>query len=265
MRIVAIYAVFNEERFMERSIQHCIEQGVESYVIDNESTDKTLAIAKSYLGRGVIGIETFPRRGVFELAKLLRRKEQLHGSLGADWYLQQDADQFRYPPNPYKSLAEGIAAVDAAGYNAIDFDVFEFVPTGRDEDYDNGRFVEEMKHYYYFNPCPLFQVKLWKNFGQKIDLESSGGHLVEFAGRRIFPTPFIQRHYLALSRRHAIEKYCRRTFSKAELARGWHGRRDSIREDEFYYPDRANLKTVTNDNTWDTSDPKNVRLLLGST
>ena len=74
MRIVAIYAVFNEERFIERSIEHSIEQGVESYVIDNESTDRTLEIAKTFLGRGVTGVETFPRHGVFEWAQLLRRK-----------------------------------------------------------------------------------------------------------------------------------------------------------------------------------------------
>jgi hypothetical protein len=138
------------------------------------------------------------------------------------------------------------------------------VPTSRDEDYDNGRFLEDMKYYYYFYPCPLFQVKAWKNFGQKIDLEQSGGHLVEFEGRNIFPQPFIQRHYLALSMDHAIEKYCKRAFSPEELARGWHGTRASIQESEFYFPDRSTLKEVTEDNTWDTSDPKTVRLLLGS-
>ncbi|HKO98468.1 MAG TPA: glycosyltransferase family 2 protein [Pyrinomonadaceae bacterium] len=264
MRIIAIYAVYNEERFMQRSLQHMIEQGVESYVIDNESTDRTLEIARSFLGKGVVGIETFPRHGVFELAKQLRRKEELHLELGADWYLQQDADQFRYAPNPYKTLAEGIAAVDQAGYNAIDFDVFEFVPTSRDEDYDNNNFLEDMKYYYYFNPCPNFQVKAWKNFGQKVELESSGGHLVEFEGRKIFPQPFIQRHYLALSLRHAVEKYCQREFSPEELARGWHGTRGTIQQDEFYFPDRGLLKEVTENNTWDTSDAKKVRLLLGS-
>jgi glycosyltransferase involved in cell wall biosynthesis len=70
MQIIAIFAVFNEERFIERSIEHLIEQGVNSYVIDNQSTDRTLEIAKSFLGRGVTGIETFPRHGVFEWAKL---------------------------------------------------------------------------------------------------------------------------------------------------------------------------------------------------
>lgn len=265
MQIVAIFAVFNEVRFIERSIQHLIQQGVDSYVIDNQSTDGTLEIAKSFLGRGVIGVETFPRYGVFELAKQLRRKEQLHQELGADWYLHQDADQFRYAPNPYKSLAEGIAAADHSGYNAIDFDVFEFVPTSSDEDYDNGRFIEEMRYYYCFSPCPIFQVKAWKNFGQKIDIATSGGHLVEFEGRKIFPQPFIQRHYIALSLQHAIEKYCKRTFSQEELAWGWHGSRATIRPDEFFFPDRSMLKEVTEDNTWDTSDPRKERLLLGST
>lgn len=262
MQIVAIFAVFNEERFMERSIQHLIQQGVNSYVIDNQSTDRTREIAKSFLGRGVIGVETFPRYGVFELAKHLRRKEQLHQELQADWYLHQDADQFRYAPNPYKSLAEGIAAADYSGYNAIDFDVFDFVPTSKDENYDNGRFIEEMRYYYYFYPWPMFQVKAWKNIGQTIDLATSGGHRVEFEGRKIFPQPFVQRHYLALSLNHAVEKYCKRTFSEEELAMGWHGARATIQPDEFFFPDRSMLKQLAENNTWDTSDPQTERLLM---
>lgn len=262
MRIVSLFTVYNEQRFMRRVLEHQIEQGVAAYVIDNESTDDTLAIVKSFLGRGVIGYETLPRRGVFELATLLRRLEQLHQELGADWYLHHDADQFRYAPGPYRTLAEGIAAVDAAGYNAINFDVFDFMPTHRDEDYEGTDFVSAMKYYYYFKPRPLNQLKLWKNFGQTIELAPTGGHTVNFAGRHIYPQPFIQRHYYVLSLRHAIEKYCEKRFSPAELAQGWHGRRATVQPDELCFPERSLLKHISDDNTWDTSDPWAERYLF---
>jgi len=39
-----------------------------------------------------------------------------------DWYIHHDADEFREAPAPWSTLKEAIQAVDAEGYNAIDFD-----------------------------------------------------------------------------------------------------------------------------------------------
>ncbi len=249
---------------MERSLRHLAEQGVDSWVIDNESADRTAAIARSFLGRGVLGVETFPRQGFFELAPLLRRKEELHAELRADWYLHQDADQFRFAPPRFRTLRDGIEDADRAGWNAVDFDVFDFLPTRDDESFDHPRFFEEMTHYYYFKPHPDFQVKAWKNFGQKINLVDSGGHRVDFPRRRICPEPFVQRHYIALSRAHAIEKYCEKSFSPAEIAeRGWHFPRPGLRPADLRFPPRERLKTLAADGTWDTSDPWVRRPLFG--
>jgi hypothetical protein len=262
LHIVAILHVYNEARFMPYVLQHLAEQGVDTYVVDNESTDGTAEIARRFLGRGVIGVETMPRRGVFELKKQLVRSEALHRELGADWYLHQDADQWRYAPNPHRTLAEGIAAVDAAGFNAIEFDVFDFMPTGPDEDHDHGRFVETMRWYYYFRPPGWHQLKVWKNFGQAIDLASTAGHHVKFDGLRVSPVRFIQRHYYVLSRAHAIEKYCKRSFSAEELASRWHGARATIRSEDLRFPARETLHRLRDDNTWDTSRPQSVRQLF---
>ena len=262
LRIIALLSVYNERRFIKQVLEHLTQQGVETYVIDNESTDETRALAESFRGRGLVGLETLPRRGAFELERLLRREEELHEELGADWYLHQDADQFRYAPQPYRTLAEGIAAVDRAGYNAIDFDVFDFMPTSKDENYDDGRYLEEMKYYYYFRRGPLDQVKGWKNFGQPLDLASSGGHRVAFKGRKVFPQAFIQRHYYVLSWEHAVEKYCNQTYSQEEVGKGWHGVRATVRPEDLRFPDRALLKRVSDDNTWDKSDPWVQRYLF---
>lgn len=262
VRIVAIFHVYNEARFLPYVLPHLAAQGVESYVVDNESTDGSGDIARAWLGRGVIGVETFPRRGVFELARLLARTEALHHELGADWYLHHDADQWRYAPAPYRTLAEGIAAADAAGYNAVDFDVFDFMPTSADDDHDHGRFVDTMEWYYYFRPPGWHQLKVWKNLGQSIDLASSGGHHVTFDGLRVSPLRFVQRHYYVLSRAHAIEKYCQRAFSADELARGWHGPRATIRPQDLRFPARSQLKRVRPDGVWDTSEPWRQRFLF---
>lgn len=262
MRIVAIFSLYNEERFIPYTLEHLRAQGVESYIVDNESTDRTRSIVERYHGRGVIGIETLPRQGVFELRKILRRVEQLHQELGADWYLHHDADQFRYAPNPFGTLAEGIQAMDQQGYNAINFDVFDFMPTAVEEDFEEERFLQEMEYYYYFRPRPKHQLKCWKNFGQPIALLETGGHCVGFQGRSIAPIAFIQRHYIAISRQQLIEKYCQRKFSAAELRDGWHGSRALLRPEDFRFPARALLKKLTPDNTWDTSDPWTTRYVF---
>ncbi len=50
MRGVALLAVYNEEMFLRRCLQHLADQGIESYVIDNGSTDRSPAIAGSFSG-----------------------------------------------------------------------------------------------------------------------------------------------------------------------------------------------------------------------
>lgn len=262
VRIIAIFCLYNEEKFIGCALDHLQSQGVESYILDNESTDRTRPIVEQYRGRGVIGIETLPRHGLFELGKILRRVEQLHHELRGDWYLWHDADQFRSAPNPYGTLAEGIGAIDRQGFNAINFDVFDFMPTSAEEDFEEGRFLREMKYYYYFRPRPDHQVKCWKNFGQPINLRASGGHCISFMDRAIAPISFIQRHYIAISRRQLIEKYCERKFCPAELRDGWHGERALLRPEDLRFPSPSMLKIISPDNTWDTSDPWEKRYVF---
>ena len=51
MRIVAILAAYNEEKILARVIRWLADQGVETYLIDNESTDGTLAVlCRGYYG-----------------------------------------------------------------------------------------------------------------------------------------------------------------------------------------------------------------------
>ncbi len=60
-RVVALLAAYNEERFVAGCLEHLLQQNVDVYLIDNCSTDQTVAIARRYMAHGLIGIETFPR------------------------------------------------------------------------------------------------------------------------------------------------------------------------------------------------------------
>jgi len=60
VRVVALITSYNERRFIGPCLEHLYEQGVESYLIDNGSTDETVEIAEQFLDRGLIAIEEFP-------------------------------------------------------------------------------------------------------------------------------------------------------------------------------------------------------------
>ena len=59
IRVVAIISTFNEGDVIGHVIRHLVDNGVEVYVIDNHSTDDTVAEAKKWLGRGVLDITLY--------------------------------------------------------------------------------------------------------------------------------------------------------------------------------------------------------------
>ena len=164
VRVVAILATYNEERFVRGCIKNLVAQGVDVYLIDNSSTDRTVEIAREYLGRGLIDIEAFPRGdGVYRWRDILRRKEELARTLEADWFMHVDADEIHLPPRKDRTLAEAFARVQKAGYDAVDFQEFVFVPTREDPDHDHPDYEKTMRWYYPFTPSPgLRLVRAWK-------------------------------------------------------------------------------------------------------
>src|SRR5689334_9957716 len=131
-RVVALLAAYNEADVIGAVLAHLIAEGVEVYVIDNGSTDATAAVAEAFVGKGVLRVERMTGSpdndgtNAFQWERILRRKEELAREIDADWFIHHDADEFRESPWSGRSLAEAIAAVDRAGYNAIDFAVLNF-------------------------------------------------------------------------------------------------------------------------------------------
>lgn len=256
MRVVALLATYDEERFVASAIEQLASQGVEVYMIDNESTDATTEIAERYRDRGLAGIETFARGGVYPWLRLLDRKAELASTLDADWFMHVDADEVRLPPQSGVTLAEAMAEVDRLGYNAVNFREFTFVPTLEQPDHDHSRFQETMRWYYPFLPCFPDQLKAWKRQEQPVDLRSAGGHRVDFPERRIYPESFPMRHYLHLSVEHAIWKYAKRVYDPAEVAAGFHRRRAAFRGDNVNLLSESELREYVSDDLLDASDPR---------
>lgn len=228
-RIVASMAVYNEEDIIVPSLTHLIDQGVEVYLIDNWSTDRTVERARPFLGRGVINIERFPAGGpssTFDLARLLNRTEEITTEEEADWYMHTDADELRSSPWRDVSLNDAVYHVDRLGFNAIDHTSLQFRPI--DDGYVAGEDFEQYFPFFNVDFAQNNQIKTWKNTGKRVHL-ADGGHRVTFAGRRVYPYNFVYKHYPVRSQSHGERKVFterRARYNQDELAAGWHAHYD---------------------------------------
>ncbi len=248
-RAIALLAAYNEGDVISSVIGHLVESGVDVYLIDNRSTDDTASQARPWLGRGLLEIEEFPPAASaegdhpFDWTAILRRKEELAGTLDANWFLHHDADEFRESPWPGIGLGEGIRWVDRLGYNCIDFRVFNFPPV--DDAFSGG---DPRAHFRYWSEAPEFdrsQLKCWKNEGGPVSLVPSGGHEVGIPNRRVFPIPFLLRHYPIRGQAHGRRKVFsdrRGRFVDRERARQWHIQYDGIDENHSFLADPATLR-----------------------
>ncbi len=220
-RVIAIIAAYNEEDIIESCITHLAAQGVESYLLDDGSTDATVERAQALNGRGLIGLErlTLPPNPSFSLTRILQRKERLARDLPGDWFINQDADEFRDSPWPDLTLQQAFERVSRMGYNAVDFEISTMLPAdampveARDSDW-----------WVPADPCDRLQVRAWSAPGKEVAMVESAGHDVCFEGRRVFPLRFPLRHYPMRGREHAEGKVRDRMarFDSAERAKGWH-------------------------------------------
>lgn len=256
-QVVALLATYNEERFIAGCLDHLLEQNLKIYLIDNGSTDQTASIAERYLGHGLIGLETFPRTGMFSLRPLLERTERLANTLDADWFMNLDVDEIRLPPRSGRTLAEAFAEVEEQGYNAINFQEFTFIPTRENPDHDHSAFCNTMRRYYPFMSAPIAtQVKAWKRQAGPVEFAWSGGHQIRFDGLRISPQNFVMKHYLFLSVAHAHRKYIDKTYDPGEVEAGWHRARVALRPELIKLPPESELRAFVSNDELDASNPR---------
>jgi hypothetical protein len=212
-------------------IRHLAEDGIEVYVIDNGSTDDTVAEVGRWIGRGVLDVESFPLDGgdgLFRWQKILDRKMAVAAEIGTDWVIHHDADEIRYSPWHNLPLRDAIAVVDRRGFNAVDFRLLNFPPV--DDSFTAGTDPAA-----YFTLCEdgperdRVQVKCWKwtAEGRFVD----GGHDVEFPDKQLFPIRFILCHYPIRGQTHGMRKVFeqrKERFTEEERTMGWHIQYDDI-------------------------------------
>lgn len=208
-KVLAIIPVFNEEDIIEQTIQDLISNGIDIYILDDNSNDSSIDIAKEYLGKGVIRIETLdkvaPSKNTSHYEKLLKRIEELSQELDYDWFIYAHADQFLESPWLNYSLKESIYLVDSLGFNTINFKLYNFRP------YTNNFNLKadirlHLDSYELNVELDNPQLNAWKKTKFKVDLASTGGEIVYFQGRNTFPIPFIKRHYPIRSESHGKKK-----------------------------------------------------------
>ena len=244
--LVAILAAYNEADIIGAAVSHLVEQGAFLYLLDDGSTDGTVEAARAAAGDRLIGWESLAdpaadRQRTFQWSRILDRKSELAASIDADWFIHQDADEFRESPWPHLSLAEAVGLVDRLGWNAIDFEVFTFVP----ERGGNDSARDPVAGFTRYHPAAAYdrvQVRCWKKGPLAVDLKSTGGHEARFPGRRIFPVRFPMRHYPIRSaeqgeRKVFLERKPR--FDPDELARGWHVQYEGLEPGRPLLPDDA--------------------------
>ncbi len=255
--VAAVMTCFNEADIVEQTVQNLRDQGVDVYIIDNWSTDDSFERAKALMGRGVIGVERFPAEGptgTYDWERLLRRVAELAHSLPANWVLHHDVDEIRESPWPNVTLRDAIYRVEREGFNAIDHTVINFVPT--DNDFTGAQSLRDHFRHFEFGRRPghFIQVKGWANRGDTIDLASSGGHIAEFPGRRVYPYKFLLRHYPIRSQAHGerkvlLERHAR--WNSEERRRGWHNHYDKM-EPGYLYLRRPEELTLFDDSFYGT-------------
>lgn len=240
----AIMAVYNEADIVREAVSKLIEQGIDVYLIDNASTDGTAHRVADLVGNGLIDIENAQyfenAREIYDWTALLKLKEQVARRLGYDWYLHVDADEIRYAPWPRCSLLEGIDRVDAAGYNLINFKLFNFRPT--EDTLAGSDFESSLTLYSAGERFNQRQVKAWKACPE-FDIATLGGHQIMVPNARVFPTRFILKHYPVRGLEHARRKIIaerKARFSQSERQRGWHMQYDHVEtiesKDVFWDP-----------------------------
>ena len=246
-RVVAIMTAFNEADVIETCLAHLIGQGVHVYLMDNYSTDDTVRLAARFLGRGLIGIEQSPLRdtNTYDLEKVLARIEHLATTLEGDWFVDYDADEIRRSAFRGVNVRKALYAVDRAGYNAVDFTVLNFRPI--DDGFEPGTSLETYFTHFEFGSTPdhLRQRKAWKNLGRTPQLLEHGGHDVTFAGRKLYPYKFVNKHYPVRSQQHGERKVVRERqgrYSRREKdLRKWHNHYDAVSTVPTYVRDPFTL------------------------
>lgn len=235
MRVIAILAVRNERPFLGNGLRHLIANGLDYFVIDNDSNDGTADLLREPpFAEHLVGSRRVPFTGAFDWKGLMEAREAAARSVDADWVVFVSADEIMHSYRPRETLAEAIRRIDAAGFDVIDFNEFVFLPVDTDYVVDHEG-VQPLCHYYFHEPS---RPRLMRARRKRLEVShvEHGGHVLSGQTFRLSPESFALRHYLFRDQEHALRKYAERAFRPEEIAIGWHANRVGQPRSRFELP-----------------------------
>jgi glycosyltransferase involved in cell wall biosynthesis len=218
VKIAALLHCYNEAHIIEECLVHYLAQGIDVAIVDNESTDETLAIIDKvrgnlvYPGR-VLDVLSIRTRG-FELRRILATLcEHMHAHLSHyPWLMLVDADTFFDSPVAGLSLGDFIAVAHDAAYNVIDGILYQFYPTELD-DPAVARHAERLQYFEILRPEDtelIVTAERIFRYDPSIDFFSRAGHVcLRASPRRVFFQKYLHRHYRWTSYEHGLQKIFR--------------------------------------------------------
>jgi len=251
MKIVAMVPLFNDVDIIAEVLNHIISEGVEPVVLDNGSTDGSYEICQEFFKNGQIELHRFETKDQ-QTIETLRKLYDMALVKSPDWIIKNDSDEFLESEKKDLTLKEAITKIDSEGYNLIQFDVFNFFITGKDD--SSIKSVKERMKYYSFNYD--FTYRAWK-YHPGILPEIIAGHLPIFPADqkyRIWPKKFALRHYSFRNKEQAEKKIkdrLSRNNSTIETKLDWHIHYAKIQKQDFSKPlDHRVLNKYREDKNW---------------
>jgi glycosyltransferase involved in cell wall biosynthesis len=246
LNIAAFIAIRNGADYLHRTLPHLTRNGIRTVVIDNQSSDGLREIIDDYNRSGAaVTLEELPFHGRFDLSRQLQAKASLIDASDADWVLHLDVDEMPHSCQDGETLAGTIARAEAAGYNAINFEEFVFLPIDPEAHAtaEQRHSYFPFAHYYFYEPFQRRLMRAWRRNCGFSNIRH-GGHRLLGEDLQVFPENQVLRHYPFLSQEHAFEKYRHRRYDEAELARGWHGNRVDFPQESFSFPPAGELQML---------------------
>ena len=227
--VTAIVNCYNEGDIITEVVLYLLQQNLNVIVVDNWSTDGSyevvLALAEKQPKLKVTRFPDAPS-DYFNLNEQLINTVKISQQHGYGWYIHYDADEIRESPWQNVNLQDAVSFVDSLGYNAIDFTVLNFRYLKDDSDYSDLPPTKRLRYWEFGDrPGHFKQVKAWKYYGQKVNLNKSGGHRVRFTDQKIYPFNFLTRHYPLRSSEQSNQKLYRDRLPRFDLEQkkfGWH-------------------------------------------
>ncbi len=138
-----------------------MRHGIDAYLIQRIGRTTPSPLARPFLGRGLVGIETLARNDRYAWKRILERKAELSGELDADWFMHADPDEIGSAAGYRSDAGGGYRPCRRSGLQRRQLLEYTFVPTRQSPDHDHPDYLRTCV-YYPFSPVFPYRSKAWK-------------------------------------------------------------------------------------------------------